>query len=168
MAALPGTERSRSVQISADGETVTGHTGVTPTGGPNLAYRWSEATGTVPIPHHPLATFMSVADVAADGSRVVGQWSNGGSHALLWDAELGTVDLQELPTNPGAGPDLVGWELQRASGISGDGRTLVGWGTNPAGQREGWRVVLPAILPEPGTALLVGLGLGALGFRARS
>ncbi len=44
--------------------------------------------------------------------------------------------------------DVVGWKLQRATGISGDGLTIVGSGRNPSNRPEGWRVTLPPYVPS--------------------
>jgi hypothetical protein len=38
----------------------------------------------------------------------------------------------------GLGDALAGWTLQRAVGVSGDGRSITGWGLNPAGNTEAW------------------------------
>jgi len=46
-----------------------------------------------------------------------------------------------------------------AEGVSADGKTIVGSGRNPSGQAEGF----VAVIPEPSTALLMGLGLVGLG-----
>ncbi|HLA64640.1 MAG TPA: T9SS type A sorting domain-containing protein, partial [Rhodothermales bacterium] len=40
------------------------------------------------------------------------------------------------------GVDLTGWELRGATGVSADGRIVVGWGRNPQGEFEAWRAVL--------------------------
>lgn len=44
--------------------------------------------------------------------------------------------------------------MEQASGISDDGLTIAGYGDNPDGYEEAWI----AMIPEPGTILLVGLG----------
>ena len=59
------------------------------------------------------------------------------------------------------GLDLTGWLLTHPLGISDDGRTIVGYGTNPAGQTEGW----VATIPEPSTGLLLAAGFVGLGVR---
>ena len=53
------------------------------------------------------------------------------------------------------GIDLTGWTLVSANAISADGTTIVGVGINPAGATEAW----VATIPEPGTAVLLGIGL---------
>jgi hypothetical protein len=41
------------------------------------------------------------------------------------------------------GGDLNGWKLSVAEGISADGRTIAGYGINPAGQNDSWIVTIP-------------------------
>jgi hypothetical protein len=53
------------------------------------------------------------------------------------------------------GLDLTGWTLTRASGVSDDGLTVVGYVQNPSGYLEAWI----ATIPEPSTHLLVAVGL---------
>jgi hypothetical protein len=60
------------------------------------------------------------------------------------------------------GLDVSGWNLLAATDVSPDGRTLVGIGLTSEGLR-GWI----AVIPEPGTGALLGLGLAALGGRSR-
>jgi hypothetical protein len=50
--------------------------------------------------------------------------------------------------------DLTGWSLEVATDVSADGLTIVGTGTNPDGQSEGWVATLPE--PELGAALAFG------------
>ena len=56
------------------------------------------------------------------------------------------------------GLDSDGSDLISAEGISADGLTIVGFGTNPSGDIEAWI----AVIPEPSTALLLASGLAAL------
>ena len=56
------------------------------------------------------------------------------------------------------GIDLTGWDLVSARGVSDDGLTIVGFGTNPLGNTEAWI----ATIPEPTTGQLLGMGLLAL------
>ena len=49
------------------------------------------------------------------------------------------------------GLDLNGWSLWETTGVSADGCTIVGNGTNPSGYAEGWIAVLSEPLtPLPG------------------
>jgi uncharacterized membrane protein len=113
----------------------------------------------------PGGGFQSAATgVSADGSFVVGSGvGTDGEEAILWDAENGMRSLAGILT--AAGVDLTGWSLSSAEAISADGTTIVGSGTNPAGDTEAWVAVVRAI-PEPsGLSLLLG---GALLLFARS
>ena len=69
--------------------------------------------------------------------------------------------LQVILTSLGI--DLTGWWLSNATGVSADGLTIAGRGTHN-GALEGWI----AVIPEPSTALLMGLGLVVLGARRRA
>ena len=50
------------------------------------------------------------------------------------------------------------WTLSVATAVSDEGLKIVGVGTNPSGLLEGW----VAVIPQPGTALLLGVGLAGL------
>ena len=92
--------------------------------------------------------------VSANGSVIVGKSnSDSGPEAFIWDADNGMRSLQSL-LEYDYGLDLTGWTLQGAYGISADGLTIVGEGTNPVGDTEAWI----ATVPEPATLLLLGIG----------
>ena len=50
--------------------------------------------------------------------------------------------------------ELTGWTLTQASGISDNGYTIIGNGTNPNGETEAWIFTIP----EPGTFSLLMVG----------
>lgn len=108
-------------------------------------------------------SFSSLAfGVSADGATIVGRSrSASGNEAFLWTESDG---MQELDVVLAAlGVDLTGWTLREARGISDDGTTIVGYGTNPSGFTEAWI----AVIPKPGTGLLVMTGLLGLSARRR-
>jgi probable HAF family extracellular repeat protein len=109
--------------------------------------------------------YESVAfDVSADGSVVVGYGTSGSGHrAFLWTADLGMVDLRQF-LNSGGAAGLTGWMLNEARAISSDGRTVVGWGTNPQGQTEAWI----ATVPEPSGCLVAAVTAAAILRRKRT
>ncbi|MCB9723258.1 MAG: hypothetical protein H6748_04325 [Spirochaetaceae bacterium] len=150
---------SEASKVSADGSTIVGWTsgdlGMTP-------FIWTEAAGMMPVgtlagfqgpPAH--LDFEFEMDVSGDGSIVVGTgFATEG--AFIFSRAIGLQSLEGYLSIRGL--DLGGWHLISASGISEDGRIVVGTGTNPAGVFEGYLV----IIPEPATAVLAMLGLAIL------
>jgi probable HAF family extracellular repeat protein len=108
--------------------------------------------------------------VSADGSVIVGtSWSGMGSEAFLWTADSGMQNLRDLLIAVGA-TELENWgPLYSATGISADGRTIVGQGRNPDGNLEAWIATLPQVssAPEPSTFVLAGFGALAVVVFAR-
>ena len=123
------------------------------------AFRWTDGGGMVGLGDLAGGSFNSRAyGVSADGSAVVGRGSSAsGTEAFVWDETNGMRGLMQVLMDQGI--DMTGWSLTEARGVSADGLTIVGYGTNPLGQEEGW---IATIVPEPSTALLLGLGLSAL------
>jgi probable HAF family extracellular repeat protein len=152
---------SNAFGVSADGSVVVG---VSNSASGTEAFRWTSGGGMVGLGDLAGGTFNSRAQgVSADGSVVVGfGTSASGSVAFIWDAVNGMRSLQDVLVND-YGLDLTGWLLGSAVGISADGTSIVGYGTHN-GQTEAWL----AVLPEPGTGVLVGTGLlGLVGRRSR-
>ena len=61
------------------------------------------------------------------------------------------------------GIDLNGWTLGNVNGISGDGLVIVGTGTNPSDEQQGWIV----FLPEPAVPVMLLSGIVVLALLAR-
>ena len=146
---------SNAFAVSADGSVVVG---VSPSSSGIEAFRWTESGGMVGLGDLPGGIFHSDASgVSADGSVVVGRsYSSSGNQAFVWDETNGMRALMQILEDQGV--DMTGWNLELASGISADGLTIVGTGTNPLGFTEAWI----ATIPEPGTVLLVGIGLAGM------
>jgi len=109
------------------------------------------------------APWSGAAGVSADGSVIVGTATSSTSNeAFIWEEANGMRELDQVLGQLGV--DLAGWRLISAVGVSADGLTITGSGTNPSGVREPWI----AVVPEPGTAALVGLGLVVLATSRRS
>lgn len=109
--------------VSADGSTVVG------TGLFNQAYRWTAATGTVPISGPVGGQFNVARAISADGTVVVGNGrpspgSLAVNEAYVWSAG-GTTSLGDLPGGAVSGI---------ATGVSADGTVMAGTGASAAGQ----------------------------------
>jgi hypothetical protein len=63
--------------------------------------------------------------------------------AFVWERGVGTRPLLEVLRRNFA-IELPGWKLTQAFGISDDGTTIVGSGTNPTGQQEAFAIYLDA------------------------
>jgi probable HAF family extracellular repeat protein len=168
---LPGDIQSHAEAVSGDGSVVGGSSQgpIEPGFNPSQAFRWSEEEGIVGLGlgNLPGRRTSHVDALSADGSIIVGgiigdQIGQHGSVAFVWDAHRGIRLLQEVLVDD-YGLDLMGWTLSGASGISADGRTIVGSGYNPDGQFEGWI----AVLPEPSIGGLLALGIAGLAGKRR-
>lgn len=160
-----GVDRSGASAISADGSTIVGSASGPFDGGRDEAVVWRSDGSVIPLGDLPGGSFGSAArGVSGDGSIVVGSSEVAGfmSDAFIWDETHGMRSIRQLATERGI--DLTGWQLGDAWDISADGRAIVGTGRNPSGNTEAWLLVIP----ETGTALLLGAGLLGLAARARN
>jgi probable HAF family extracellular repeat protein len=158
---LPGgIFNSQANAISADGTVIVG-IGATAAGGE--AFRWTSGGGLVSIGDLPGGSVASKAlGVSGDGAVVVGEGNgSSGVEAFIWDAGNGIRSLNSVLVND-FGANLTGWTLTSAEAISADGKTVVGWGTNPLGDTEAWIAALtasPATLNVSGGQLLGASGV---------
>jgi uncharacterized membrane protein len=154
---LPGFENeSGAYAISADGSTIVGYSRGDEG---SQVFRWTSEAGMVGLDLLPGATSGVAFDVSADGTTIVGATDLG---PFVWDPTNGMRLLGQVLTELGV--DLGGWQLALDGGVLGvsaDGKTIVGTARNPEGVREAWI----AVIPEPGTALLLAVGLFGLGAR---
>ena len=126
---------SEAFGISANGKVIVG--GARNTSDRDEAFRWTEAgmEGLGILPGWP---FNAASDASADGSVVVGLPNIfSGGEAFIWDGAHGLRGLRTVLESDYQ-LDLTGWHLIAATAISDDGRTIVGYGTNPVGQTEAW------------------------------
>jgi uncharacterized membrane protein len=131
--------------ISADGTVIVGY--MQDTGAE--AFRWTQETGEVGIGILPGKEYSYAEDVSSDGSIIVGfSYSTvQGSEAFIWDINDGMRSLKDILKNT-YNIDLNGWTLTSATGITPDGRVIVGSGTDPNGNNQGWIINMnePVIL----------------------
>lgn len=148
-----GNDASTARSVNADGSVIVGF-GSSVLG--QEAFRWTLDGGMVGLGDLPGGLWSSSAtDVNADGTVVIGtSESANGSEAFVWTMQGGTRSLADILTFD-CRLDLTGWTLVDATGVSADGRTIVGNGINPLGQNEAFI----AIIPAPGAAGLLGLAV---------
>ena len=135
-----GAFASEAFAVSFDGSVVVGQS---TSGNGTEAFRWTQATGMVGLGDLTGGSvFSSARGVSADGSIVVGSGNPSNSfRAMIWDADNGMRNLRDVLVNDyGLEAVLTGWTLVEASAISADGNYIVGLGTNPTGDTEGWLV----------------------------
>jgi probable HAF family extracellular repeat protein len=140
---LPGGEVSAyALAVSGNGQVVVGHSSSGNNSAPyyHEAFRWTAQTGMIGLGDLPGGVFHSLAwGTNFDGSVVVGESSTNlaGGGAFLWTPDRGLRQLAAVLRDD-CGLDLGAWRLDSATGISADGRIVVGNGINPQGNTEAW------------------------------
>lgn len=162
---LPGGNfNSTAIDMSADGSIVVGN-GTTGAVGNNEAqqgFRWTQSTGMV-----AMGAGSRVDAISADGSTMVGHGLTAlnVSEAVLWNSVGAMHSIKALLQAQGI--DMTGWVLNEATGVSADGRVIVG----SARKNSEPFVNFIAIIPEPAGALLalqlVTIACGMSRFRGR-
>jgi hypothetical protein len=117
--------------------------------GPTYPCRWTAGTGGFEV----LGTNLqgNALAVSGDGSVIVGSAS--GLGGLIWTAAGGLRPLQTVLVED-YGLNLDGWVIHAATDVSAAGDVIVGYGQH-YGQYEGF----VAVVPEPGTVVLLAAGL---------
>ena len=85
-------------------------------------------------------------DLSDDGSVIVGRadpFDWGSFTPLLRTPSTGWVDFQAFLSAQGT--SAPGWMLVTAGTVSGDGKTIAGWGYSPF-SRQGWIVQMPKVV----------------------
>lgn len=157
----PGALGCRANGVSADNSTIIGFNAYNDANDNNRAFRWTAAEGFVDLGVLPGAQYSEARAISADGSVIIGLSGIkfAGSRAFIWDKTNGMRDLKEVLV--AGNPNLANWTLRSATGISADGKTIVGSGTNPNGDTEGFTAVLevrPAQLLNISTRMRVLTG----------
>lgn len=102
----------------------------------------------VPLGDLPGGFFNSEAwTISADGSVIGGaSHSDFGFEAFIWDAKNKMRSLRQVLIDSGI--DMEGWLPGLVTGLSHDGSTIVGWGTNPSGKTEAWIAKIDQSQPD--------------------
>lgn len=142
---VAGGSASSAPSVSGDGKVAVGSCSAN---GKLQACRWVEtgpAQGVGFISGYDNSYLLATS---GDGAVAVGQAFSFDASAgkvarvaIIWSEAHGLWKLQDvLETDYGL--DTAGWKLEVATGISSDGKTIVGTGKNPEGEPEGWVVSL--------------------------
>ena len=132
------------------------------------AFRWTEATGMIPLGDLDGGTFSSIASgVSSDGNVIVGVGhSSSGEEGIVWTPDGGLVSISSYLTNAGLGDAIAGWQLNAAGYVSADGSTILGGGIDPSGARKAWLATV-TVIPEPSSIGLLVIGCAMLVRRKR-
>lgn len=158
---IPGADWSDAMGICGNGSTIVGVFGQTASS-TQSAFAWTEL-GVLSLTSLSMAegTFTSVIAASETGMWAVGE-SDG--KATLWNTTTGAVwDLNVVIAGQS---DFDGWQLQNATGISADGKKIVGNGMNENGHLEAWMIDLNAV-PEPSAPILLGSAIVGWTLRRR-
>ncbi|MBX7072814.1 MAG: hypothetical protein K1X71_06660 [Pirellulales bacterium] len=134
-------------RITPDGSIVVGWD--SQVGSPPLAVRWTESSGIEPLGVAPGHTGSIAKGVSADAQRIVGNGTanfvDPSDECFIWDPLNGIRDLNQVLTQHyGLADQLAGWSGKWVNALSDDGRTIVGWGTDPNDHTQAFRIVLNA------------------------
>ncbi|HZW09829.1 MAG TPA: hypothetical protein VFF69_07990 [Phycisphaerales bacterium] len=158
-----GSGLGRVLGLSHDGLVSLGEAEV---GGAFLPARWQAGEGEVlGAPPLGYSTGHAIAS-NADGSLAVGIWRENefsdelGSIAFIWDEAHGARLLADALLSD-YGLDTSGWTLNMVTDMTPGGTTLVGYGLNPEGDFQAFKIVVPG---PGGLAVLLA---GAAGFGRR-
>lgn len=133
---------SHAAAIAANGSVVVGH-GTTFKG--NRACRWDNTGISVLRASESIGEdhLSEAVDVSADGSIIVGHYlSSERSGVFIWDAVNGMRDLSMVLRDTHK-LDVKGWRLEKVFALSGDGKTIVGGGSDPEGIPQAWLITIP-------------------------
>jgi len=174
---LAGDTLSRATAVSADGSFIVGSSGARDDQGQVVseqAFLWDATHGMVGLGVLDRGLrFSEALGVSANGAVVVG-WgfdidSQGlvqDPQAFIWDPQNGIQQLQYFLVLDGLGAAMNGWHLEQATGVSNDGRTIVGFAATVDAPR-GWIAYLPEPA-RPSSEIAALMLLSALAWRRRS
>lgn len=147
---LPGGEYYSSANdVSENGVVV----GVSRSDEGDTAFRWSQRDGMQSLGALAPGCRSEALAVSADGSVIVGESCQYGEKAaFIWTEQNGMQRLSDVlqqdynvnlfSCDGQSTCSFTEWALDTATGISDDGKTIVGWGTNSDSDMKGWLVEL--------------------------
>ncbi|MCP4664616.1 MAG: hypothetical protein GY856_55240 [bacterium] len=108
------------------------------------AYRWTAATGAVPIGVLPGFNYSGVAaDLSEDGNLIIGMSGWGADRrGFAWTPSDGMVYIDDYLTAAGV-PGLDQWSLDTPTTITPEKGFIAGWGYGPSSGLHGFLVELP-------------------------
>lgn len=132
-----GDSSAAASAVSRDGSVVVGDS--LQASSQRRAFRWTRQTGITPIASTSDSLLDVFASAVSGDGLVIAGWGNtpNGETALLWDEPHGMRRLDAV-LKTDYQTTISGWTLSRATALSDDGRTIVGFGVNPSGVVEGW------------------------------
>ncbi len=164
---LPGGGASAAYGVSADGAIVVGQS---KNSAANVeAFRWADRVMTG-LGNLPGGSYSSAEAISADGSVAVGTADTAevsgaiDREAFVWTESKGMQRLHDVLRANGATVP-AGWTLSSATGISQDGKWVVGYGSNSAGMNEAFVAnIVPSKMvgTDGGGGALGGFSLTAL------
>lgn len=133
---------SAATDISADGKVIVGYSNVDPDRYQMQAFRWTQASGMVELPHGSDVIGSRASSVNGDGSVIVGTADVAVPEsmdarmsartvatkevAFYWSATTGSQSLAQWLADNGVAVGAT--ELTQALSVSDDGKTVVGYG----------------------------------------
>lgn len=145
---------SFATAISADGQVVAGYCSYGAWGGRRWPCVWHETTGIQGIGMLDDCVSATPNAISADGSVVVGQMTleNGDNEAFVWTAQNGVWKVKDMLDKS----NMKGNVFDNAVGVSHDGLTVVGTGTDKKLRNITWILMI-----KPKTVKQVKRELGA-------
>ena len=161
---LFGGSASSATGISGDGSVIVGSS----TAAEGLrAFLWTAVGGMESLGVMAVGSYSSATAISADGRVVVGfgGLADGTQSAFVHHDSIGMMSLMDYLTNRGV--NMSGWDvLGKATGVSADGRYVVGNGIFNGAERA--FIADIGVIPAPAAAPLLALaGLATRGRRRR-
>ena len=140
---LPSHNQAFATAVSGDGRVIVGASLIKAS--ELHPFVWTRRTGIQPLARPPDMVTAQPKALSYDGEIIVGTGRplGGPDQAILWENGNAYILQEILASRYGLESKLLGWTLFWGSGVSGDGKTIVGFGRNPNGHTEAFMVKLP-------------------------